>query len=331
MKALVYTRAKQLELQEVADPVPGNGEVLIEVEAAGICGSDMHAYLGHDERRPAPLILGHEVAGTIISGPRKGTRVAVNPLVTCGSCTNCQSGATNLCASRQIISMPPREGAFASLLRMPEENIHAVAPDFSAEKASLTEPIACGWHGVALAKRANPKSMDESKAVVLGGGAIGLGIALVLAHRGVRDIHVAETNTARHDMLQKAGPFSVYEPGSGTEPDPSSADMVFDAFGGRVSRAAASALVRPGGVIVHVGLAEADGGLDIRRLTLQEVTFIGSYTYTAAEYTETLDAIVTGKLGSLDWIECRSLEAGGSAFADLLSGKTAAAKIILRP
>jgi L-gulonate 5-dehydrogenase len=88
---------------------------LLSVEAVGICGSDMHAFLGHDERRPAPLILGHEAAGRMADG----TRVVVNPLVTCGDAPPAGTGRDNICANRQIISMPPREGAFAERLAMP--------------------------------------------------------------------------------------------------------------------------------------------------------------------------------------------------------------------
>ena len=97
----------------MADPVPGDGEDVVRIGAVGICGSDMHAYLGHDARRPAPLILGHEAAGVIETGARAGTRVTVNPLVTCGTCRYCKDGRDNLCTTRQIISMPPREGGFA--------------------------------------------------------------------------------------------------------------------------------------------------------------------------------------------------------------------------
>ncbi|MEO0718731.1 MAG: alcohol dehydrogenase catalytic domain-containing protein, partial [Pseudomonadota bacterium] len=88
MKALVYTGPETLEFQDAPDPV-ATGDALIRVAHVGICGSDMHAYLGHDERRPAPLILGHEAAGTVIGGPGAGTRVTVNPLVTCGVCEDC--------------------------------------------------------------------------------------------------------------------------------------------------------------------------------------------------------------------------------------------------
>ena len=331
MKALVYTGPKRVKFQEVPDPVPAPGEAILEVESVGICGSDMHAFVGHDERRPAPLILGHEAAGTILSGPRKGTRVAVNPLVTCGDCEDCLDGRTNLCATRQIISMPPREGAFAGLLRMPEKNLLEIPDTLSADRAALTEPIACGWHAVNLAMKALRRPLAAARAVVLGGGAIGLGAALVLAARGAADIFIGETNKARHKLLRGAGAFNVYDPISGNGPDAGSAQLVIDAFGGPATRKAASALVRSGGVIVHIGLAGFEGGLDIRRMTLQEVTFIGTYTYTALDFRETLAAIVKGRLGPLDWIETRHLCDGQNAFIDILSGSVAAPKIVLRP
>ena len=107
MKALVYIGPEALDHRDVPDPKPSDGEVLVKVDSVGICGSDMHAFLGHDERRPAPLILGHEVAGTITGDPRDGARVTVNPLVTCGTCPFCIAGQDNLCTTRQIISMAP--------------------------------------------------------------------------------------------------------------------------------------------------------------------------------------------------------------------------------
>ena len=102
MKALIYDGPETLAFRDAPDPQPENGQQLIQVEAVGICGSDMHAYLGHDDRRPAPLILGHEAAGVIIGGVRDGERVTVNPLVTCGQCKACLSGHDNLCAKRMI-------------------------------------------------------------------------------------------------------------------------------------------------------------------------------------------------------------------------------------
>ena len=123
MKALVYDGIETLGFRDVPDPIPNDGELLIKVEAVGICGSDMHAYLGHDARRPAPLILGHEAAGVVTGGDSDGMRVTVNPLVTCTTCAACQSGRENLCPARQIISMQPREGAFAQYISMPRCNL----------------------------------------------------------------------------------------------------------------------------------------------------------------------------------------------------------------
>ena len=178
MKALVYTALETLEFREMPDPVPTKGDNLIRVEAVGICGSDMHAYLGHDERRPAPLILGHEVAGIVIEGPLKDKRVTVNPLVTCGMCRACLEGRTNLCPTRQLISMPPREGGFAELLTMPSANLVEVPDDVPLDKAALAEPLAVCWHAVKLCKQVLYTDLTDLRALVIGGGAIGVGSAL---------------------------------------------------------------------------------------------------------------------------------------------------------
>ncbi|MEM7270170.1 MAG: alcohol dehydrogenase catalytic domain-containing protein, partial [Pseudomonadota bacterium] len=150
MKALVYTAPEQLELRDAVDPTPAEGDVLINVEHCGICGSDMHAYLGHDERRPAPLILGHEAAGT----GADGKRYTVNPLVTSGTSSWCKEGRDNLDPGRQIISMEPRQGAFAERLAMPAGNLVEIPDGVPTEKAALAEPLACGWHAVRLAREA---------------------------------------------------------------------------------------------------------------------------------------------------------------------------------
>ncbi len=108
-------------------------------------------------------------------------------------------------------------------------------------------------------------------------------------------------------------------------------ELVIDAVGMSGSRAEASERAAPGGVIVHIGLGEATGGLNIRRMTLQEVTFIGTYTYTMADFRDTAAAIFDGRLGALDWTELRPLKDGAAAFSDLLCGAVNSPKIILKP
>lgn len=331
MKALVYTGVEEMSYLDREMPVPTEGEHLVRIEASGICGSDMHAFLGHDDRRPAPLTLGHEAAGVIVGGPQEGRRVTINPLVCCQTCRDCTSGRENLCAQRQIISMPPRQGAFAEYVCMPERNLVTVPDHVDLKAAALAEPIACGWHGARLARAVLGGSYQGLKCVVIGGGAIGVGAALSLKAQGARDITVIEPNAVRREKLSEIDGFDVCAPDTPEMPAAGTADCVIDGVGYAATRATACALTRQGGVIAHIGLGEATGGLDVRRMTLQEITFIGTYTYTAQDFAETAAAIFDGRLGALDWTETRPLEAGQSAFSDIRAGKVSAPKIVLIP
>lgn len=331
MRALVYTGPKQIVLQDAPDPIAAGGDVLIDVGAVGICGSDMHAYLGHDERRPAPLILGHEAAGVVRGGVHDGKRVVVNPLVTCGTCRDCLSGRENLCASREIISMPPRQGAFAEKIVVPARNIIEIPDGLEMTRAALAEPLATSWHGVTLADRHAARPLAEARALVMGSGAVGLGAALALRAFGCPDVTVAETNALRRKTATSQGFEKVVDPTIDGALDAGFADVVIDAVGNKHTRTAAVRSARPGSVIVHIGLGDGVDGFDARRVTLQEITFVGAYTYTMTDFRATLAAMASGALGNLDWIEARTLEDGIQAFDDLLEGRTGAAKIVLHP
>lgn len=329
MKALTYTDTETLIYQDAPRPEAGDGEALIRIMASGICGSDMHAYLGHDARRPTPLILGHEAAGVVVGGADDGRRVTVNPLVTCGTCRACTSGRTNICAKRQIISMPPREGAFADYLVMPNASLVTVPDDIPLEHAALAEPLACGWHGVrqGLARIVLP--VGELRGLAIGGGAIGLGAALSMRAQGLRDVTVIEPHPERRAYLAERCDFPVLAP---DEIGPNDAfDLVVDGVGFAATRTTASALAQPGGVIVHIGLGEDLGGLDVRRMTLQEITFIGSYAYSADDFRQTAQAIFDGRFGLLDWTISRPLSEGATAFREIRSGKVSAPKTLLLP
>lgn len=330
MKALVYLGPNTLELRDVPEPVPEADEVLVRVEAVGICGSDMHAYHGHDSRRPPPLILGHEAAGHIASGPRKGERVTINPLVVDPSCPYAIEGRWHLSPTRQIISMPPRPGAFAELVRIPARNLVAIPDNMPITHAALAEPIAVAWHAVRVGVERVHQPLAACRVAVLGGGAIGLTSALVARHFGARSIQVGETNPLRRQTLGLEDGLSAYEPGI-DGPDENSIDLVIDAVGAGATRAAACGMVRPGGVIVHVGLLPGHEGIDIRKITLQEITLAGVYCYTPVDFTQTVEALAEKRLGALGWFEERHLAEGPAAFHAIDAGTTPAAKIILRP
>ena len=327
MKALVYTAPESLKFSDFPDPRPDDDGCLIRIESVGICGSDMHAFLGHDDRRPAPLILGHEGSGTIVGGPRAGERVTINPLVTCGECRACRSGRDNLCATRQIISMPPREGAFAELVSIPERNLVTVPGHISSDQAALAEPVAVSWHAVRLGLQTAHDDF-RTKALVIGGGAIGVAAAIALRAQGVSDVTLVEPNSVRRSYLGCNAGYRVCAP---EDVDQQVFDLTVDAVGYDATRKAAAAATHPGGVIVHVGLGGGEAGLDIRRMTLQEITFIGTYTYTAQDFRDTCAAMFDGRLGPLDWIETRPLSEGANAFDDIRHGRVPAPKIILKP
>lgn len=333
MKALVYTRPGVVAYREEPDPTPGTGEALIKVEAVGICGSDMHGYLGHDARRVPPLILGHEVCGRVVSGQLQGRRVVANPLVTCGRCDDCVEGRTNLCKERVLIGMA-RPGAFADLLTIAEQNLVVVPDTTSPQQMALGEPAATALHAVRLCAEKGERSIADSRALVLGGGAIGILAALELHRQGCKEIFLAEINALRRATAAHTGVCETFDPSdeatvnSVTERE---FDVVIDAVGATATRELAIAAVKSGGVLCHTGLLQGRGDFDFRKLTLSEVTLVGTYTYTAADFRAAVTALCKEQLGDLQWVEQRPLSEGAAAFEDLHAGRTAAAKIVLCP
>lgn len=331
MKALVYTGKETLAYKDVAQPTPHNDEALMRVHYTGICGSDMHAYHGADARRPAPLILGHEIAGVIeTEATGEHRRVIVNPLVTCQTCAHCLNKQENICQKREIISMPPREGGFAEYVIVPKTNLVTVPDHIPLERAALCEPIACGWHATRKCRDyLGQTQFHQSRALVIGGGAIGVGAALSLRAQGISDITLVDPAPHRRAFLSNAFDFTILSPDQ--LPENHLYHCVFDCVGIVATRKTASQYACEGGIIAHIGLGSGEGGLDTRRMTLQEIAFIGTYTYTMQDFIETAEAIFQGRLGALDWTEVYPLEQGARAFAALHAGAVDASKILLTP
>ena len=147
MKALVYTDTNEVIYREEPLPEPTAGEALIRIDAVGICGSDMHAYHGEDARRVPPLILGHEAAGVVVSGKQVGQQVVLNPLISCGICTDCRSGRSNICVHRNLIGMN-FSGAFAEFITIQEHNMIPIPEGMNPVHAALTEPAATSLHAL---------------------------------------------------------------------------------------------------------------------------------------------------------------------------------------
>ncbi|MBL8426064.1 MAG: alcohol dehydrogenase catalytic domain-containing protein [Dechloromonas sp.] len=333
MKALVYTAPGETQLRDLPPPELVAGEVVLRIEAVGICGSDMHAWHGHDPRRKPGLVLGHEFVGRIESsaapGFEVGTRWTGNPLITCGRCDYCVQGRNNLCAERTMVGMT-RPGAFAELMSIPAASLIAMPQDLTARAAALTEPAATAWHALNLSLRALVRPIHECRVLVIGGGAIGMLSALLLRHVGARTVVLAELNALRREAVATHAQCTVIDPRVKT-PDENAFDLVIDAVGAKATRAQAFAAVKPGAVIMHVGLQDWASEIDMRKLTLAEITLLGTYTYTTADLRATVDALAAGAFGDLSWVEERALADGAQAFVDLDAGHCASAKVLLRP
>ena len=325
MRALVYTRTQLLEIRNLAAPVCGKGQVVVDLAFCGICGSDMHAWHGHDERRVPPLVLGHEAVGVANDGPLQGKRVAINPLMTCGACVSCVSGNEHLCEKRELIGM--REpGAFAEKVAIKAQNLVTLPDDLSFVEAALAEPLACSVHAVRLATQ-HADDDQAATVAILGGGAIGLLAGKVFLAYGYHNIWIAEPNPLRRSMLEQLDNFNAYDPAKYTQ-CPKGVDVIIDAVGSGASRRTASTIVRPGGVIVHIGLQDNSDGLNSRRITLQEITFKGTYCYRNDDFAEALRLLHNTMISGSGWVDVRPLADGPKAFHDIHNG-TAPPKIIL--
>ena len=333
MRALVYTQPNEVQLQQRPAPQAAPGEVVLQIEAVGICGSDMHAWHGHDPRRKPGLVLGHEFVGRIAEsaapGFAVGQRFTGNPLITCGVCEYCVQGRNNLCANRTMVGMT-RPGAFAEFMSIPAASLIAMPQELSYRSAALTEPAATAWHAINLTMRALARPIHECRVLVIGGGAIGMLAALLLRHLGVDRVTLAELNPLRREAVATHAQCEAIDPRA-TPIAESSFDVVIDAVGAKATRAQSFAAIKPGGVIMHVGLQDWASEIDMRKLTLAEVTLLGTYTYTTADLRATVDALARGAFGDLSWVEERPLDAGQQAFLDLDQGRCASAKVLLRP
>ena len=328
MKALVYTQPNEMQILDRPYPTLDTNEAVLKIESVGICGSDMHAFHGHDPRRKPGLVLGHEFAGTIAdtSSPlfTKGQRVTGNPLITCGHCEFCLQGRNNLCANRTMVGMT-RPGAFAEFMSIPASSLIAIPDNLSLDAAALTEPAATAVHAINLSMRALQRPIQECRVLILGGGAIGMLSALLLKHYGVNDLTVAEVNPLRRKAIEKHVGCKTVNPIDEKIPE-NSFEFVMDCVGAAVTRNSALSAVKPGGVMMHVGLQDWASEIDMRKLTLAEITLLGTYTYSTVDLQATVNLLARNAFGNLTWVEKKSLDEGPQAFSDLHAGKTAAYK-----
>src|SRR5438128_6032222 len=245
MRALVWRGQRRMSVEAVDEPRQRDDEVIVQPEAAGICGSEIEGYLGRMSNRTPPLVMGHEFAGTVAAAGGRagrewsGRRVAVNPLLSCRSCARCVAGERNLCAQRRLIGVHVA-GGFAERVAVPAANLVALPDRADARTGALVEPLANAVHAMGLARRL----VAAEVVVVLGAGTIGLFALHAARAAGIADVRVVEPFAERRAFALAAGARSALAD-AGALARERSADLVIDAVGAGSTRRAALDAVRP--------------------------------------------------------------------------------------
>ena len=274
MKAARLYGPRDLRIESVPFPVPpGPGEVLVQITAVGICGSDLHIYKDggiEDTHISSPFILGHEFAGVVREvGPAAtdgqglplsiGQRVALDPAMPCGYCEYCERGDPNLCPQIVFCGHYPEEGALSEFRRMPSRNCFPVPASISDAEAMLLEPLGVALHALHLAK----VRLGES-AAILGAGPVGLLILSLARLQGIRPLWVTEPLPWRAALAERCGADRVMGPGEDPvqaihkETQGRGVDVVFEAAWGEETVQQAMEIASPGGRVVLVGISAED-------------------------------------------------------------------------
>jgi L-iditol 2-dehydrogenase len=314
MQASVLTGQRALSVQEVPTPRYAADEVLIEVAAVGVCGSDTH-YFRHgrigDFVVDGPLILGHELSGRIVAvgadvdQSRVGERVAVEPQKPCRTCRECRAGRYNLCTRMEFYATPPIDGAFARYCVIRDEYAHRIPEAMSDEAAALLEPLS-----VAITTMRKARVAPGSSILIAGAGPIGIICAQTARAFGAAEIIVSDLVPERRERALRYGATRVLDP---REVDVATAGLDVNAFvdasGAPPAVFSGIKAIRPGGVAVLVGLGSSEMSLPIEHIQNLEITVTGIFRYTdtwpaAIHLVSTgqvdLDSLVTGRFGLQD-------------------------------
>lgn len=284
MSAAVFRRPGSVVIEDRDVPSPGPGEVLVRVEACGVCGTDFHIFKGEAPARP-PVVLGHEYCGEVVAlgegvaGLQPGDRVAVDPNIACGRCYHCRLGKVHLCESMEALGVT-MDGGFTEYSVVPATQCHVLPAGMPAVQGAFVEPVACCVHGIDLAG-----IRPGNTVVVLGGGTIGL-ILLQLAQRsGATTLIVSEPVQKKRELALELGATLAVDPLSADLEEqvravaPAGADIVIEAVGRPETVEAAVRIAARGGCILLFGVVPEDAKVPVSPFAIykKELRIQGSY------------------------------------------------------
>jgi (R,R)-butanediol dehydrogenase / meso-butanediol dehydrogenase / diacetyl reductase len=350
VKAAVYYAARDIRVEDVPDPAPSPGELLLEIHAAGICGTDVgewvhgpvaYAVNGHPVTgHRGPLVPGHELSGLVVAsgegvtGFEIGSVVASGAGISCGDCMQCRAGRTNLCLHYSTVGLQ-RNGALAQFCAVPAATCLDVEPyGLDEETAALAQPMAIAVHSM---RRGRPVAGED--AVVLGAGGIGAFLAYAATQAGAR-VTVVDLVPDRLELALALGAAEAITPADGVTLKESLAErgvlasVVYEVTGSRGALSEAVDALLPGGRLVVVGLQAEQNPIDLRRLTLTEVELIGTNAHVCgADLPEALRLLAGRGNGWSDvapeMLPLTELVAGG--IRPMAEGRSARVKTLIDP
>ncbi|BBY90366.1 butanediol dehydrogenase [Mycobacterium gallinarum] len=288
MRAAVYHGREDVRIEELPDPSPRAGEVVIEVARAGICGTDLHEYIAGPMHAAPGVVMGHEYSGTVVGvGPdvhefTEGDRVCGVGVFGCGECGSCKQGAEALCGTVGFIGFA-LNGALARYASVSAKALFRIPDDISLVEAAVVEPIASAYHAVRRSRLAAGETV-----FIAGAGAIGLALVQFCLAQGATQIIVSEVSASRRVAAHRVGATRVIDP---LVEDPvevvqtlthgNGVDVSFDAAGVQPALDAALSVLRPRGRLMVVAIWEAAAGIDINRSIMREANIGFSFCYEA--------------------------------------------------
>jgi L-iditol 2-dehydrogenase len=343
MKALVMTAYKEFEVQDFPEPTVGPQDVLVRVQACGICGSDVHGMDGSTGRRRPPIVMGHEAAGTIermgaeVTGHSLGERVTFDSTIYNPASFFSRRGQINLCDDRRVLGVSCEDyrqhGAFAELVAVPQHILYNLPAAMSYEQAALVEPVSIAVH----ARHLTPIEPGDT-AVVFGAGLIGLMTIQVLKHTPVKQIVAVDLDQGKLALAREMGAAHVFNPkGSDVAAavkeitDGRGADVAFEAVGIEATVRSAVASVRKGGTVTLIGNLARDVSVPLQAVVTRQIRLQGSCA-SSGEYPECLDLIASGKVNVDRFISAQApLEEGARWFDRLYKQEPGLMKVLLKP
>jgi L-iditol 2-dehydrogenase len=343
MKALLLSEYNHLEMRDLPDPTQGPDELLIQVAACGICGSDVHGYDGSTGRRIPPIVMGHEAAGIVaavgteVSGFAPGDRVTFDSTVFCGVCDYCLRGEVNLCDNRQVIGVScgeyRRAGAFAEFLTVPARVAYQLPDDLSFPEAAMLEAVSVALHGVVVSELRGKEIV-----LVIGAGMIGLLLLQAARAAGASRVYISDVDATRLKMAAELGADETFLASGAAlveeilrRTQGRGVDVVLEAVGRDETIAAGIDCVRKRGTVTLVGNISPLVTLPLQKVVSRQIRLQGSCA-SAGEYPQAMEMIAKNKIKVASLITAVApLSDGASWFERLHAREPNLMKIVLDP